>query len=155
MPYKNDIEPISKQLTIVIGLTVVGFMAFGLALSYYRNILFEKTLVDFSTQNKQIADNIQQGYDDLEYYQSAQFKDKYAKENLNKYDPGEHVIVITPNPNLPVPNAQDNAAEAQQKNAAYQELLQTMPVIDQWNIFLFHRDSIDQLKEGLGTTNSL
>ena len=70
MPPKHDIEPISKQLTIVIGLTVVGFMAFGLALSFYRNILFEKTLEELADQNKHIAMEIEHGDGALEYYPS-------------------------------------------------------------------------------------
>ena len=82
MAYNRVTQPVSKQLTIVIGLTVVGFMAFGLALSFYRNILFEQTLSDIETENERIAQTIELGYGDLEYYRSAQYKDKYAKENL-------------------------------------------------------------------------
>ncbi|HVW66760.1 MAG TPA: hypothetical protein VHA78_03425 [Candidatus Peribacteraceae bacterium] len=149
MPYKKDIEPISKQLTIVIGLTVVGFMAFGLALSYYRNILFDQTLVAMQEENTKIAATIQQGYSDLAYYQSAQFKDKYAKENLNKMDPGEKMIVIT-EPNVDTyAQAQTQGLDKAREDAAYTEILQQMPVLEQWNLFFFHRDQIDQLKRGL------
>jgi len=148
MPYNRDIEPISKQLTIVIGLTVVGFMAFGLALSFYRNILFEKTLLDLADQNNDIAKTIEQGYGDLEYFRSAQYKDKYAKENLDKYNPGENVIIITEAPDKP-DISKDDAAEAERKEAAYQELLRSMPVWDHWKLYLFRRDEIEKLKEGL------
>lgn len=148
MPYNRDIEPISKQLTIVIGLTVVGFMAFGLALSFYRNIMFEKTLLDLADENGKIAKNIEQGYSDLEYFRSAQYKDKYAKENLDRYNPGENVIVITQPDDKP-DITEDDASEQERKEAAYQELLQTMPVWDHWKLYLFHRDEIEKLKEGL------
>lgn len=148
MPYNQDIEPISKQLTIVIGLTVVGFMAFGLALSFYRNILFEKTLLDLADANNEIARTIEQGYGDLEYFRSAQYKDKYAKENLDTYNPGENVIIITQATDTP-DVLEDDAAEAERKEAAYQELLNTMPVWDHWKLYLFHREDIETLKEGL------
>lgn len=149
MPYKKDIEPISKQLTIVIGLTVVGFMAFGLALSYYRNILFDKTLSDMQIENNKIAEKIQQGYSDLEYYESSQFKDKYAKENLNKINPGEKMIVIT-EPNVDsYALSQTQGLDKERKDAAYFEILRQMPVLEQWNLFFFHRDRIDQLKQAL------
>lgn len=148
MPYNRDIEPISKQLTIVIGLTVVGFMAFGLALSFYRNILFEKTLLDLADQNNKIAKTIEQGYSDLEYFRSSQYKDKYAKENLDKYNHGESVIIITQAPDAP-DVLEDDAAEKERKEAAYQELLQSMPVWDHWKLYLFHRDEIEKLKESL------
>lgn len=149
MPYNRDIEPISKQLTIVIGLTVVGFMAFGLALSFYRNILFEKTLEDLADQNGLIARQIDQGYNDLEYFRSAQYKDKYAKENLDKYNPGENVIIITQPADRDAVLETDDATEQERKEAAYQELLQSTPVWDHWKMFLFHREDIEKLKEGL------
>jgi len=149
MPYNRDIEPISKQLTIVIGLTVVGFMAFGLALSFYRNILFEKTLEDLADQNGLIAKQIDQGYNDLEYFRSAQYKDKYAKENLDKYNPGENVIIITQPADRDAVLETDDATEQERKEAAYQELLRSTPVWDHWKMFLFHREDIEKLKEGL------
>lgn len=149
MPYNRDIEPISKQLTIVIGLTVVGFMAFGLALSFYRNVLFENTLGEMAEQNGLIAKKIEKGYEDLEYFKSAQYKDKYAKENLDKYNPGEHVIVIT-QPEDPIADLEtDDAAAQERKEARYQELLRSMPVFDHWKLYLFHRGEIEKLKEGL------
>lgn len=149
MPYNRDIEPISKQLTIVIGLTVVGFMAFGLALSFYRNILFEKTLEDLADENNKIALKIEQGYSDLEYFRSAQYKDKYAKENLDKFNAGENVIIITQPADRGSEFEEDDASEQERKEAAYQELLQSMPVIDHWKIYLFHRGDIEKLKESL------
>ena len=149
MPQKNS-EPISKQLTIVIGLTVVGFMAFGLALSFYRNILFEKTLEDMQAENNKIAEKINEGYDDLEYYESSQYKDKFAKENLNKLNPGEKMLIIasnTPDPDIP---SEDTALDKERREAAYFEFLSQMPVSEHWNIFFFHRDRIDELKQALG-----
>ncbi len=151
MVYKQDIEPISKQLTIVIGLTVVGFMAFGLALSFYRNILFEKTLQDLQAENDKIAQKIQQGYADLEYYQSEQYKDKYAKENLNKLDQGEKVIIISNPPVDPaLAESETTVLDKEKQQAAYFELLDQMPVAQQWNLFLFHKDKIDDLKKAFG-----
>ena len=79
-------EPVSKQLTIVVGLTVVGFMAFGLTLSFYRNILFEQTLEEIEAQNEVLRLQIEGGYRDLEYYRSGQYKDKYAKKTGGFHD---------------------------------------------------------------------
>lgn len=150
MPYKQDIEPISKQLTIVIGLTVVGFMAFGLALSFYRNMLFERTLGDISQQNEVIASSIEKGYRDLEYYGSDQYKDKFAKENLGRLNPGEQMIILT----QPAQNNDDDGIVSEmldkdRREAAYAELLRQMPVIQHWDLYLFKRDKIDELKKGL------
>ena len=143
-------EPISKQLTIVIGLTVVGFMAFGLALSYYRNALFEQTLLNIQNQNDLLREKITLGYRDLEYYRSAQYKDKYAKENLGLMNPGEKALVITEEMNVvSFPLTDSGILNAEQQEATYLELLRQMPVIEHWKLFLFHRKKIEELKRAL------
>lgn len=150
MPYKKDIEPISKQLTIVIGLTVVGFMAFGLALSFYRNILFEETLQGMQAENNKIAEKIQQGYADLEYYQSDQYKDKYAKENLNKLDPGEKIVIISnPPPDPALAQVEDVGLNNEKQQAAYFELLDQMPIWEHWKLYFFNREKIEELRKAL------
>jgi hypothetical protein len=145
-----NIQPISKQLTIVIGLTVVGFMAFGLALSFYRNILFEQTLVGIQEQNNLLAAKIQQGYGDLEYFRSAQYKDKFAKENLGKINAGEHLIYLneqtkTRAPEQPVDDIIDKARH----EAAFEEYMRQLPVWEHWKLYLFNKDKIEELKRSL------
>lgn len=147
MAYRTDIEPLSKQLTIIVGLTVVGFMAFGLALSFYRNILFEETLKDMEERNRSIAMENDAKYRELDYYRSDQFKDKYAKENLGRVNPGEKVLIIT-TPLSSAPVASGSTLEEQQE-AAYFELLRQMPVQEQWWLFLFDRERISELKNSV------
>lgn len=149
MPYKPDIEPISKQVTIMIGLTVVGFMAFGLALSFYRNILFEQTLETIEQENKVIALQIDQSYRDLAYFRSDQFKDKYAKENMGKLNPGEKMIIITKPANNQTDDIVDDILNKERREAAYYELLRQMPVIQHWELFLFKREEMEELKKGV------
>lgn len=145
----HPIDPLSKQLTILVGLTVVGFMAFGLALSFYQNILFEKRLEDLDGQNRKIDDAIEQGYRDLDYYRSDQYKDKYAKENLGLLNPGEKVLIITEKEELPPLSDDENLAHREQREAAYSELLRQMPTLEHWKLYLFHRERIEGLKRGL------
>jgi len=143
----QQVEPFSKQLTIVIGLTVVGFMAFGLALSFYRNLLFEQTLEKIRLQNSELKDTIDQGYRNLEYFESSQYKDKYAKENLGLVTPGEKVVIITRPPDSDDITQQDNEEILIQREAAYSELLRQMPTLDHWKLYLFDQERIDELKE--------
>lgn len=149
MPYRSDIEPISKQLTIVIGLTVVGFMAFGLALSFYRNILFENTLGELERQNRTIAQDIENGYADLEYFKSEQFRDKFAKENFGRLNAGEKALIITRSLPSSNPSDEETISDKEQREAAYFELLLQMPVLEHWKLYLFHKDKIEELKQGL------
>ena len=148
MPYREP-GPISKQLTIVIGLTVVGFMAFGLALSFYRNILFETTMESMHGSNGQLRDQIAQAYGDLDYYTSPQFKDKYAKENLNQLNPGEKVLIITEKHRDPDLDSTEHFTPTEQQKVAFDELLRQMPVIDHWNLYLLHRDELERLRRSM------
>ena len=142
-------EPVSKQLTIVVGLTVVGFMAFGLALSFYRNILFEETLKTISMENGQLESEISRSQRQLEYFQSGQYKDKYAKENMGKYNPGEKVLVITQERQAPDLNPNLNVSPTEAQEAAYQEYLRQLPVYLHWELYLFERGKLEQLKRAL------
>lgn len=145
----QQIEPISKQLTIIVGLTVVGFMAFGLALSFYRNVLFEQTLEDIRTQNTALRRSIAAGYKELDYYRSTQFKDKYAKENLSMVKPGEKVLIITEQQRPLDQTEAEQGTYTEEREAAYLELLRQMPVLEHWKLYFFHRDRIEELKRSL------
>jgi len=148
MPYQS-LEPVSKQLTIVVGLTVVGFMAFGLALSFYRNVLFEQTLQDIAQQNNDLKGTIERSKRDLEYYGSAQYKDKYAKENLGKINPGESVLIIAnTKTQADILSNEADQRMAEIRETAYLELLRQMPTLEHWNIYFFNKEKIEELKNG-------
>ena len=92
---QQEISPFSKRITILIGLSVVSAMMFGLSISFYRNLLFEDTLRNLSTRNKDLRKQIDENLDELAYYRSYQYRDKYAKENLGRVQPGEKVLIFT------------------------------------------------------------
>lgn len=145
MPYQH-LEPFSKQVTIVVGLTVVGFMAFGLALSFYSNTLFEQTLNSISAKNDAIRQKIENGERELQYYRSKQYKDKYAKEHLGRITPGENVLIITQETSRSIEHEADKALRfSDQQEAAYLEILRQMPIIEHWKIYLFRRESMEEL----------
>ncbi len=148
MPYR-DLEPISKQLTIVVGLTVVGFMAFGLALSFYRNVLFQETLLSIESQNQHLQEEVHDSQTELDYFRSAQYKDKYAKENLGRLNPGEKVLIISQlAPALGSASAVTQEVTEDQE-AAFEEELRQIPVYLHWELFLFEREKIEELKRSV------
>lgn len=121
-------------------------MAFGLAVSYYRNILFDRQLIAMQERNRKLKDEITDGYAILQYYKSEQFKDKYAKENFGLLKPGEKVLIInTPESqgDLLLPSGEMTAEE---KQALYEERLRNIRIIDHWRLFLFQRNELEDLK---------
>jgi cell division protein FtsB len=146
MQHASTVTPVSKQMTIVIGLSVVGLMAFGLAISYYRNILFDRQLVMMQERNRKLKDDILSDYALLEYYKSFQYRDKYAKENFGLLRTGESVITIhseAPENDKLLPSGELDPVALQ---ALYEERLSNIRVIDHWGMFLFHQSAIDDLR---------
>ena len=135
-------------MTIVVGLCVVGLMAFGLALSYYKNVLFDRQLKSMQERNTKLKNDIASEYAELQYYQSDQYKDKYAKENFNLLRSGEKVLVLQKSDADDVPIAR-NELTPEDREALFEENLRNIRVIDHWKLFLFYRDGIDDLRGGV------
>ena len=134
-------------MTIVIGLCVVGLMAFGLALSYYKNVLFDRQLIAMQMRNSKLREEVMSGYDELRYLQSVQYKDKYAKENFGLLKPGEKVLFVNKPPEPVVFNNSSELTD-EEREAIYEENLRNIRVIDHWRIYLFNREKIEELKKG-------
>lgn len=147
VPYK-DAAPFPKQMTIVIGLCVVGLMAFGLALSYYKNILFDQQLLTMQQRNATLKQQITEGYQRFEYLQSRQYKDKYAKESIGLLNPGEKVVIFASKPDPVASQPLSELTEAE-RQAIYEENLRNIRVLDHWRLYLFHKDQIDDLRKPL------
>ncbi len=147
MPYK-DIAPLPKQATIIAGLAVVGAMAFGLALSYYKNVLFDRQLDVMSGQNDKLRQEIEDGHRTLEYLQSEQYRDKYAKQHLNKVSAGENVLILPAEESI-FSVAATPEEEDRQRDIRYEQLLRDMPIIEHWQLYLLHRDQLEELKRSI------
>ena len=87
---------------------------------------------------------------DLEYYRSDQYKDKYAKENLNRLNAGEKAMIIhtSATPKSDDASLNDTAVQ-EEREAAYLEILRQMPVLEHWKLYLLHREKIQELKRSL------
>ena len=82
------------QLVIVGGFLVFLYIFFALATSIYRDYKLEVNIQQFEDEINRLAEMAKQKPKDIEYYQSEEYKDKYAKENLNLLNPGERLIII-------------------------------------------------------------
>ena len=144
----SDVAPIPKRMTIIAGLSVVGLMAFGLALSYYKNILFDRQLVAMGQKNLEIKNEIFDKYAELQYLNSEQYKDKYAKENFGLLRSGEKVLLLGMPQDSPAPSPLNELSE-EEKQAIYEENLRRIRILDHWRLYLFERDKLEELKEEL------
>jgi len=82
------------QTIIAVGFVIIGYMLFNLAISVYSDYQVNLRLEKYIEENERIvADNLVK-QEEYAYFNSNLFKDKYAKENLNKLQPGEKMIVL-------------------------------------------------------------
>jgi hypothetical protein len=86
---------------------------------------------------------------ELEYFHSAQQKDKYAKESLGRVRPQEKVLIITPPVQKPRFGEEPDAAQREQREARFQELLRQMPMLEHWRLYLFHPERVEELQRGV------
>ena len=70
------------------------YMFFALATSIYRDYKLETEIATFEDAINDLADRANQKPFDLKYLQSDEYKDRYAKENLNLLNPGEKLIIL-------------------------------------------------------------
>ena len=82
------------QLLIMGGFFFFFYMFFALATSIYRDYKLETEIETFEDEINNLADRANQKPSDLKYLQSDEYKDRYAKENLNLLNPGEKLIIL-------------------------------------------------------------
>jgi hypothetical protein len=146
MPHQ-ELSAFSRRLTILIGLGVVGAMSFGLAISFYRNLLFEETLSILAQRNRELRAGIDRGLEDLAYYRSHQYRDKYAKENLGRLNAGEKILILQELPSSTLPDLMEAPLLKQQRDIAYRQYLQRIPIIEHWWLYLFDPEGLEKLKK--------
>jgi cell division protein FtsB len=82
------------QLLIMGGFFFFFYMFFSLATSIYRDYKLETEITGFKEEINNLADKAEQKPSDVKYLQSAEYKDRYAKENLDLLNPGEKLIIL-------------------------------------------------------------
>lgn len=90
----NKSKPFLLQLVIVGGFLIFLYIFFALTTSVYRDYKLETNIDKFGQEIERLAEMANQKPKDVLYYKSDEYKDKYAKENLNLLNPGEKLIII-------------------------------------------------------------
>jgi len=124
-------EVLSRQAVIAIGLAVITIMAGSFIVSYYRNVLFEQSLLTMKDSNLERREHNAILEKQLQYYGSLQYLDRVAKENLGKKNPGEKVIIVKEINNVPLlPINTTNTSKKRDPSI-------NTPIIEHWMEFLF------------------
>lgn len=84
----------SSQLIIVGGFLIFIFLFFSLTKSVYEDYRLEQDFQSFEDAVNELEALAKRKPSDVAYFNSKQYRDRYAKENLNRINSGERVIII-------------------------------------------------------------
>ena len=120
---------LKTQLIILASFFVFFYVFFALASSIYRDYRLESHIAKFEADIAHMETLVYNKPNDIAYYESIQFKDKYAKENLNLINPGEKLIIIPKEDQ----NVRPEFAPARYEN----EAVLSLPHPQQWWAYFF------------------
>lgn len=115
---------------IIVGFCMIAYMLYSLTLAIYRNYSINTHIENFEKNNAQLQQENEAEFKSYAYFNSAEYKDKMAKQNLGLVNPGEKVIVIPPSARVEVFELDDLAAEKERK-------LERMSNFSRWWEFFF------------------
>lgn len=117
-------------LLIQLGLAI--YLLFTLLISEYKNYKVQRYIDDFDLRNQKIAAENVLLNNDLSYFNSPEYQEKIAKQNLGLINPGEKVLVI---------QVEDSLSESQRYEKSIQESevkrINALPNHKKWWYYLF------------------
>jgi len=84
------------KIIIIVEFILVGYLVYSLTKNVYNSYKVDKYIETFKQENQQIEEENRQKTEDYLYFTSEEYIDKIAKQNLGLVNPGEEVIIISP-----------------------------------------------------------
>ncbi len=91
----SHVSSLTKMI-IVIEFLLVGYLIYSLTKNVYNSYKIDKYIESFQAENAQIEEENRQKTEDYLYFTSEEYIDKIAKQNLGLVNPGEEVIILSP-----------------------------------------------------------
>ncbi len=124
-------KPFTFKLLIMGGLVAFVYVFSALATSIYRDYRLERQIRDFQQKINELDSKAKEKPDTVKFFASAQYRDRYAKENLNLLNPGERLIVI-PQEDI---NRQKGPQTIAVENVASEKVLKSPHPRQWWDYF--------------------
>ncbi len=84
------------KFIIIVEFTLVAYLIYSLTRNVYNSYLVDRYIETFEQENVLIAEENRKKTEDYLYFTSEEYIDKIAKQNLGLINPGEEVIIISP-----------------------------------------------------------
>jgi len=104
------------KLIIIIEFFLVAYLLYSLTKNVYNSYQVDKYIESFESENQLLEQENNQKMQDYLYFTSEEYIDKIAKQNLGLVNPGEEVIVVTPDlPSLTTEDGTENLEDLAKK----------------------------------------
>ncbi len=84
------------KMIIIVEFLLVAYLLYSLTKNIYHSYQIDKHIDSFRENNLNIESENIQKTDDYLYFTSEEYIDKIAKQNLGLVNPGEEVIILSP-----------------------------------------------------------
>lgn len=84
------------KLIIIIEFVLVAYLVYSLTKNVYNSYQVDEYIETFKEENARIEAENKQKSEDYLYFTSGEYIDKIAKQNLGLINPGEEVIILSP-----------------------------------------------------------
>jgi cell division protein FtsB len=84
------------KLIIIVEFFLVAYLLYSLTKNIYSSYQIDQYIESFEKENALIEQENKQKNDDYLYFTSEEYIDKIAKQNLGLVNPGEEVIILSP-----------------------------------------------------------
>lgn len=116
---------------IIVEFILVSYLLYSLTKNIYNSYQLDQYIQTFEAENQALELENKRKTEDYLYFTSEEYIDKIAKQNLGLINPGEEVIILSPelfksDPGSSIIDDQDVAVEFDNT------------VVDQWWKFFFH-----------------
>ena len=85
-----------SKLIIIVEFVLVSYLLYSLTKNVYNSYQVDKYIVAFENENSLIEEENRQKTEDFLYFTSEEYIDKIAKQNLGLVNPGEEIIILSP-----------------------------------------------------------
>ena len=127
--------PKTTKIVIVVEFILLAYMLYVLSTSLYKSYQVDRFISTAAQENKRLEQENSVLLDDYEYYRSAAYKEKIAKQNFNLVRPGEEIIVL-----LPDTRDSKKVLPEDRVYAYTSKYYQSFSNPKKWYLFLFDRD---------------
>lgn len=85
----------TTKIILIVEFLVLSYMMYVLSTSLYKSYQVDRFIANAEKENEKLQQENEKLIEDYEYYSSAGYKEKIAKQNFGLVRAGEEVIILT------------------------------------------------------------